>query len=247
MFFLAVSFRYSVYTIANTYETNSSSALEVVFITGMSLEGLILFLLIISLYHEWKYRSTVLATQGGLFRQQSFTAILSEFVWSGQLLCLLLFVFSMVLLAIGELALTDNSVFSDADYLFWAMSGVFLALLVSAFIVAVLSVIKQGEDAPMLTSKISLLVALFLMIPSLIPLAILHEIGDGNLVDCKWLHSLTPFGLFQIIALFSWLLLLLYIRAEYARVLQECKHAIVGDIQALLSVDKTWRSHGSHI
>lgn len=110
MFFLAVSFRYSVYTIANTYETNSSSALEVVFITGMSLEGLILFLLIISLYHEWKYRSTVLATQGGLFRQQSFTAILSEFVWSGQLLCLLLFVFSMVLLAIGELALTDNSV-----------------------------------------------------------------------------------------------------------------------------------------
>ncbi|XP_062507259.1 uncharacterized protein LOC134183687 isoform X2 [Corticium candelabrum] len=251
LFFVMLAFRYSVYAIGNGYESdNKGVSLRIIFIAGMSLEGLMLFFLAIALYHEYKYRSTVLASQGGFFRHSACKHCCRQFWISGQSLCFLLLAASLLLLAIAERAIESDddhsSVCKEGNYLLWASSGLLFGLIAIVFIMALLSVAKQGEDAPTRTSKIALVISLLLMIPSLIPIAILREIGDGQIVNCS-MNYLSPFDLFQLMAFFSWLLFLFYIRAEYHRVLQECKHAIVGDIQSLLNFDQSHRARDSHV
>ncbi|XP_065843093.1 uncharacterized protein [Oscarella lobularis] len=251
LFYLLLSFRCVVYTAYNSFPPkNNETSCKITFITGNVLEALALLMLLLALYHEWKCRSTVYVTQGGFFRKKRLMVSFCEFLISPQCIFVLHCLATLLFLTVAELEcfrsgtkLCPRSPGSDSDWLFWTFAGLIVSMYFFAIVTAIVRVADRKRDGPNAKSIIILFLALALNALSCFPAFLLQQVSP-KLVNCIVAIDCyaSPIEFIQLSAMLSWLLFFVFIRNEYLRVVQESKHAIIGDIQAMLDFDASWRT-----
>lgn len=229
--------------VAHVHSSDTAFSLnQAGFLSATLLQCAVVCLLLLALEHEYKFRSPDYASIDSAYQRHCVTLSCRKVLCSkGRLLVLAVSAVPLLLIAATEIALAVSTTDTAPSALVWVL---FISLLVPRFGVVVMVIllvgVAKGTLKPTVLAKVVLVTAVLLSLLEEIPPSFWNVAPFTSSENCSApcvLHVMTLYDLFQLLGGFSFLFYAAFVRSQYLRVEQECKLALVWDLQKLMQVN----------
>ncbi|XP_065176753.1 uncharacterized protein LOC135806491 [Sycon ciliatum] len=217
LFFLLSAIQSALHCAVYIQDPSSDHILHINFIAGTILRSSQIFLVALAFQHERIYRRIAIARinksfqQSGCFERCHTVNFISAFLLLAQI----------VLVVLIEVKFPKVP-------LVWASQGVLVAQRLVVLCLVFLILRRHGdEDSPTICAQITAVSAMVLSSPADVTVHTLNSYG----VDQCLIYFGTLYDLFVILHVCGLVLLLVYIRKEYVRLLPVCRYSLISSIQ----------------
>jgi len=228
-------------------DIDTSSINQAGFILITAVQSAVVYLTFVSLDHERKFRSPDFASVDSPFKGRNcIPATWDKLILSWYRLAVLpLPLLPLALLIAIEITFSEDSSHQASSVLVWVFFATLLFPRVAVMVMTVFLFRAKELLRPTFLAKVYLSAALVLSLLEEVPNSVLtvahyfnssHSEMEACDKACQLVY-LTVYDLFQILGGLSLVFYLLFIRSQYLRVEQECKLAMVWDLQKLLQVN----------